>query len=106
MRTGILAGAIVAARPPGVILPPSIGQAPGRTAPDVHAPYAWRAAGYQRHNWGQQPSGDHVDPGWVKNNGLLLSYSVKRKRIQPQARNVHYFVQGDHYVFSAVDSYI
>ena len=31
----------------------------------------------------KQPSGRHVDPDWVNNNSLLLSYYAKRKQFHP-----------------------
>ena len=45
-----------------------------------------------------------MDPDWINNNSLLLSYYVKRKQTQPQARNVSHVVQGDYYVFNAVEN--
>ena len=69
----------------------------------MRASHAWQAAGSQRYR-GKQPSGRHVDPDWVNKNSLLFSYYVKRKQIQPQARNVRYVGQGEHYVFNAVEN--
>ena len=52
----------------------------------------------------KQPPGRHVDPDWVNNNSLLLSYSVKRKQIQPQAKNVHQLIQRGHHVFNTLEN--
>lgn len=57
---------------------------------DARAPYTRQAASYQR----------HVDPDWVNHNSLLLSYSVKKTQIQPQAGNVRPVVERNHHVFN------
>ena len=43
-------------------------------------------------------------PTGVGSNSLLFSYCVKRKQIQPPARNMRYVGQGEHHVFNAVES--
>ena len=40
-----------------------------------------------------------MDPDWIYNNGLLLSYCVKRIRNEPLAKNVNIVVERSHHVF-------
>ena len=50
----------------------------------------------------KKPPGRHVDPGGINDHGLLLPYGMKKKRVQPQAKNMRHVVQRGHHAFNTM----